>query len=68
MKIDAKSWNEKLPDDIKREATKISALSSGKIHKYEDLKVNKYYLLIKIEWYNKPSSQFLLLIKDFENK
>ena len=49
MKIDAKSRNEKLPDDIKREATKISALSSGKIHKYEVLKVKKYYLLIKIE-------------------
>ena len=32
MKIDAKSKNEKLPDDIKRETTKISALSSGKIH------------------------------------
>ena len=50
MKTEAKSRDEKLPDDIKREATKISALSSGKNHKYEDLKVNKYYLLIKIEW------------------
>ena len=49
MKTEAKSRDEKLPDDIKREATKISALSSGKIHKYDDLKVNKYYLLIKIE-------------------
>ena len=37
MAIDCKSRNEKLQDDIKKEATKISALSSGKIDKYEYL-------------------------------
>ena len=37
MKIDDKSKDEKLQYDITREATKISALSSGKIDKYEYL-------------------------------
>ena len=37
MTIDYKSRNEKLQDDIKKEATKISTLSSGKIDKYEYL-------------------------------
>ena len=37
MKIDDKSKDEKLQYDISREATKISALSSGKIDKYEYL-------------------------------
>ena len=32
-----KSWDEKLQYDINREAAKISALSSSKIHKYEYL-------------------------------
>ena len=32
-----KSWDEKLQYDINREAAKISALSSGKYHKYEYL-------------------------------
>ena len=37
MKIDDTSKDEKLQYDISREATKISALSSGKIDKYEYL-------------------------------
>ena len=37
MTIDDKIKDEKLSDDINREATKISALSSGKIDKYEYL-------------------------------
>ena len=37
MAIDDKIRNEKLHYDIKREAAKISALSSGKIDKYEYL-------------------------------
>ena len=37
MKIDDKIRDEKLQYDIKREAVKISALSSGKIDKYEYL-------------------------------
>ena len=37
MKIDDKIRDEKLQYDIKRETVKISALSSGKIDKYEYL-------------------------------
>ena len=37
MTIDNKIKDEKLSDDINREATKISALSSDKIDKYEYL-------------------------------
>ena len=35
MKTNDQNRNEKLQYDINREAAKISALSSGKIHKYE---------------------------------
>ena len=37
MSIDDQIRDEKLQYDINREAAKISALSSGKIHKYEYL-------------------------------
>ena len=37
MTIDDKIRDEKLQYDIKKEATKISALPSGKINKYEYL-------------------------------
>ena len=37
MTIDHKIGDEKLQYDINKEAAKISALSSGKIHKYEYL-------------------------------
>ena len=37
MKIDNQNRDEKLQYDINREAAKISALSSGKIDKYEYL-------------------------------
>ena len=37
MAIDHQIRNEKLQYDLNREAAKISALSSGKIHKYEYL-------------------------------
>ena len=37
MTIDDKIRDEKLKYDVNREATKISALSSGKIDKYEYL-------------------------------
>ena len=39
MTINDQIKDEKLQYDINREATKISALSSGKIHKYEYLTV-----------------------------
>ena len=38
MTIDDKIRDEKLQDNINREAAKISALSSGKIDKYEYLR------------------------------
>ena len=37
MTIDDQNINEKLQYDINKEATKISALSWGKLHKYEYL-------------------------------
>ena len=39
--------DEKLQYNISREATKISALSSGKVDKQKYLQVKKYYLLIE---------------------
>ena len=50
MTSDDQIKDEKLQYDINRDAAKISALSSGKIVKYElviALLVKKYYLLIK---------------------
>ena len=35
MTIDDRTRNEKLQYDINKESAKISALSSGKLHKYE---------------------------------
>ena len=46
MTINDKIRDEKLQYDINREAAKISALSSDKIHKYEYLTVKIYYHLI----------------------
>ena len=47
MEIDDKIRDEKLKYDINTEAAKLSALSSGKIDKYEYLTGKKYCLLIK---------------------
>ena len=47
--IDDKIRDEKLQYDIKREAVEISALSSGKIDKYEYLTGEENFLLIKKE-------------------
>ena len=49
MAINEKIRDKKMQYDINREATKISALSSSKIDKYDTLQVRKYYLLIKVE-------------------
>ena len=49
MIIDDTIKDEKLQHDINREAAKISALSSGKIDKYDILQVEKCCLLIKEE-------------------
>ena len=49
MAIDDKIMDEKIQYNIKREAAKISTLSSGKIDNMNFLQVNKYYHLIKVE-------------------
>ena len=49
MTIDDKIRDEKLQYNIDRETVKISALSSGKIDKYEYVTGEKYYLPIKVE-------------------
>ena len=48
MTINDQIRDEKLQYDINREAAKVSALSSGKLHKYEYLPVRIYYHLINI--------------------
>ena len=63
MTIDEQIRDEKLQYDINREAVKISALSSGKIKKYEHLTGEKIL----------PSNQkakftFLLLVKPLKNR
>ena len=60
------SWKikgENLQYDINRGAAKISALSSGKIDKYEYLAGEEYYSRIKEKWWNKLSLHILLLVK-----
>ena len=47
MKIDDKIRNEKVQYNIYKEAVKISALSSGKIEKYDILRAKKYLLIKK---------------------
>ena len=46
MTIEDQIKNEKLQYDINREATKISALASGKIESMNILLVKRYYHLI----------------------
>ena len=49
MTINDQIRDEKLQYDINREAAKITALSSGNIHKYEYLMLKIYYHLINIK-------------------
>ena len=49
MAIDSKIRDEELQYDINREATKVSALSSGKIGKYEYLTGEEILPSIKVE-------------------
>ena len=49
MTIYDKIIDERLQYHIDGKAAKISALSSGKIDKYNILQVKKYYLLVKVE-------------------
>ena len=50
MSTDDKIKDQKLQYVINRDVSKISALSSGKIGKYEYLKAKKYCHLIKVEY------------------
>ena len=50
MTTDDKIREEKLENDINREAIKVYALSSGKTDKYEYYVFIKYYLLIRVKW------------------
>ena len=68
MTIDGKIRDGKLSYDIKRETAKISALSSGKIDKYEYLTGEDQYLMIKSELQDKLSLHVLLLVKHLKNK
>ena len=47
MTIEEQIRDEKIQNVINKEAAKISALSSGKIDRYEYLTLKKYYLQIK---------------------
>ena len=49
MIIDDQVKDTKLQYDVDKEALKISALSSGKINKYEYLTGEEIYHLIKVE-------------------
>ena len=70
MTSDDQIKDEKLQYDINRDAAKISALSSGKIVKYEYsvLLVKKYYLLIKKKKKKKSKFTYSPLGKAFEKQ
>ena len=60
MTIDHEIRDEILKFDINREAAKLSALSSGKIDKYEYLTDEEILLLIKAKLYRKLGLLILL--------
>ena len=70
MTNDDQIKDEKLQYDINRDAAKISALSSGKIVKYEYsvLLVKKYYLVIKKKKKKKSKFTYSPLGKAFEKQ
>ena len=69
MKIDDKIRDEKVQYDINREATKISALSSGKINKYEYLTVKEILPSDQAEFtYSLRGKVFDKQIKPIEDK
>ena len=59
--------DDKIKDEKIQEATNTPALSSGKIKKYEYLKVKKYCHLIKVEQQNKQHLNILLSIEHLKN-
>ena len=70
MTADGKIRDEKLQYDIKREATKISALSSGKIDKHEYLTGEEILSLNQIvaQIIEQAKSAYSPLRKDFEKQ
>ena len=60
MTIEDQIKDKKLQYDINREAAKISALSSGKIDKYEYLTGERYYHRINNKLLNKLNLLILL--------
>ena len=68
MIIDDKIKDEKPQDNIKREAAKISALSSGKIDKYEILTGEKILPFDQSRIIEQPKFTYSHSIKDLKNK
>ena len=68
MAIDDKIRDEKLQYDINREAAKISALSSGKIDKYESLTGEELSPSNQSRTIKQANVTYSLLEKAFENK
>ena len=66
MTIEDQIKNEKLPYDINREAAKISALSSGKIDKYEYLTGEEILPAGKQQMINEAKFTYSPLAKAFE--
>ena len=66
MTIDDKVRDEKLLCDINREATKISALSSGKIDKYEYLSGQEILQFDQSRIIGQPKIIYSPLVKAFE--
>ena len=66
MTIDDKIRDEKLLCDINREATKISALSSGKIDKYEYLSGQEILQFDKSRIIGQAKIIYSPLVKAFE--
>ena len=68
MRIDGKLRNEKLQQDINREAERISELSSGKIDKYKYLTGEEILTFDKKIYQNKLNLHILLFKNLLKNK
>ena len=63
MTVNDKITDKKIHHDINREVVKISAVSSGKIDKYEYMNIlqpKKYYPQVKVQLYKKLNLLILL--------
>ena len=68
MTIDNKIRDEKMQHDIDRESAKISALSSGKLHKYEYLDGEDILPSNQQQIIDQARFTYFPLGKGFENK